>query len=99
MARSDLPAKHFSMLRGFHLADVFTLANAACGVAGVLMAMRYLVTQQSADLLIAAAFAKGVAKPWDYQPRPSSSTCSTAASPAGAARRGRSAASSIRWPT
>jgi len=25
--------KHFSMLRGFHLADFFTLANAACGVA------------------------------------------------------------------
>ena len=25
--------KHFSMIRAFHLADVFTLANAACGVA------------------------------------------------------------------
>jgi CDP-diacylglycerol--serine O-phosphatidyltransferase len=49
--------KHFSMLRGFHLADVFTLANAACGVAGVLMAMRFLVTRQDGDLLIAAAFA------------------------------------------
>ena len=30
------------MIRGFHLADLFTLGNAACGVAGVLMAMRYL---------------------------------------------------------
>ncbi|HEU4924153.1 MAG TPA: CDP-diacylglycerol--serine O-phosphatidyltransferase, partial [Burkholderiales bacterium] len=24
--------KHFSMVRGFHLADFLTLANAACGV-------------------------------------------------------------------
>jgi CDP-diacylglycerol--serine O-phosphatidyltransferase len=51
------PPRHFSMLRGFHLADVFTLANAACGVAGVLMAMRFLVTRHGGDLLIAAAFA------------------------------------------
>jgi CDP-diacylglycerol--serine O-phosphatidyltransferase len=51
------PPKHFSMLRGFHLADAFTLANAACGVAGVLMAMRFLVSTQTGDLLIAAAFA------------------------------------------
>jgi CDP-diacylglycerol--serine O-phosphatidyltransferase len=51
------PRRHFSMLRGFHLADAFTLANAACGVAGVLMAMRFLVTRESGDLLIAAAFA------------------------------------------
>lgn len=27
--------KHFSMLREFHLADVLTLGNAACGVAAV----------------------------------------------------------------
>ena len=45
------------MIRGFHLADVFTLGNAACGVAGVLMAMRYLVTRDPGDLLLAAAFA------------------------------------------
>jgi len=49
--------QHFSMIRGFHLADVFTLGNAACGVAGVLMAMRYLGTRDAADLLVAAAFA------------------------------------------
>jgi CDP-diacylglycerol--serine O-phosphatidyltransferase len=49
--------RHFSMLRGFHLADAFTLANAACGVAGVLMAMRFLVSRDAGDLLIAAAFA------------------------------------------
>jgi CDP-diacylglycerol--serine O-phosphatidyltransferase len=51
------PHRHFSMLRGFHLADAFTLANAACGVAGVLMAMHFLVTKQGVDLLMAAAFA------------------------------------------
>lgn len=45
------------MIRGFHLADAFTLANAACGVAGVLMAMRYLTSHDANDLLIAAAFA------------------------------------------
>lgn len=49
--------KHFSMLRGFHLADAFTLANAACGVAAVLMAMRYFVSHERADLLTAAACA------------------------------------------
>jgi CDP-diacylglycerol--serine O-phosphatidyltransferase len=49
--------KHFSMIRAFPLADVFTLANAACGVAGVGMAMRALATGRIGDLLIAAAFA------------------------------------------
>src|SRR6185369_6593859 len=54
--RSDRPA-HFSMIRGFQLADFFTLGNAACGVAAVLMAMRSLGTGSAHDLLIAAAFA------------------------------------------
>ena len=49
--------RHFSMIRGFHLADVFTLGNAACGVAAVLMAMRYLGNGNVRDLLVAAAFA------------------------------------------
>jgi CDP-diacylglycerol--serine O-phosphatidyltransferase len=56
-SEASAPRRHFSMLRGFHLADVFTLANAACGVAAVLMAMRFLVTRQGTDLLFAAAFA------------------------------------------
>ena len=51
------PPRHFSMIRGFHLADVFTLGNAACGVAGVLMAMRHVASRDPADLLWAAAFA------------------------------------------
>jgi CDP-diacylglycerol--serine O-phosphatidyltransferase len=45
------------MIRGFQLADFFTLGNAACGVAAVLMAMRYLVSRDVGDLLVAAAFA------------------------------------------
>ncbi len=57
MVNTRTMAKHFSMIRGFHLADLFTLANAACGVAGIGMAMRYLVSQDTGDLLVAAAFA------------------------------------------
>ena len=56
-ASAEKSRKHFSMIRGFHLADFFTLGNAACGVAAVLMAMRYLGTRDLADLLIAAALA------------------------------------------
>jgi CDP-diacylglycerol---serine O-phosphatidyltransferase len=56
-ARPKPAPKHFSMLRAFHLADAFTLANAACGVAAIGMAMRALVTQRIDELLIAAAFA------------------------------------------
>jgi CDP-diacylglycerol--serine O-phosphatidyltransferase len=33
---------HFSMIRGFHLADWFTIANAFCGMGAVLLAMAYL---------------------------------------------------------
>jgi CDP-diacylglycerol--serine O-phosphatidyltransferase len=42
---SSLPAKrrHFSMLRDFHVADFFTLGNAACGMAGVFLAIAYAV--------------------------------------------------------
>jgi CDP-diacylglycerol--serine O-phosphatidyltransferase len=37
---SDRP-RHFSMIRGFHLADFFTLANAGCGVGAIFCAMNY----------------------------------------------------------
>ncbi len=49
--------KHFSMLRGFHLADFFTLANAACGVATIFLAMLYIVQGSVAHFLAAAAMA------------------------------------------
>ncbi|MEO8507810.1 MAG: CDP-alcohol phosphatidyltransferase family protein [Betaproteobacteria bacterium] len=51
------PRKHFSMLREFHLADFFTLANAACGVAGVFCAMKYVESQAVRYFMIAAALA------------------------------------------
>src|SRR5690554_782075 len=34
--------RHFSMIRDFHLADWFTLANAICGTGAIFAAMRYL---------------------------------------------------------
>ena len=54
-------ARHFSMIRGFHLADFLTLGNAACGVAGVFCAIVYAATQSlayfyAACLLAPAAF-------------------------------------------
>lgn len=36
------PKRHFSMFRDFHLADVLTLGNAACGTASVFSAMTFL---------------------------------------------------------
>jgi CDP-diacylglycerol---serine O-phosphatidyltransferase len=32
---------HFSMIRSFHLADLFTLGNGACGTAAILLAMAH----------------------------------------------------------
>jgi CDP-diacylglycerol---serine O-phosphatidyltransferase len=40
--RVRAPARHFSMIRGFHLADLFTLANGFCGVAAIFEAMKFL---------------------------------------------------------
>jgi CDP-diacylglycerol---serine O-phosphatidyltransferase len=34
--------RHFSMIRGFHLADVLTLANGGCGIAAIFFAMNHL---------------------------------------------------------
>ena len=45
------------MLRDFHLADFFTLGNAACGVGGVLFAMLYMRTQLPFHFFAAAALA------------------------------------------
>jgi CDP-diacylglycerol---serine O-phosphatidyltransferase len=40
--RLRAPARHFSMIRSFHLADLFTLANGFCGVAAIFEAMKFL---------------------------------------------------------
>lgn len=50
-------ARHFTMLRGFHLADFFTLGNAACGVGAVFFAMLYMSTQLAFHFFAAAALA------------------------------------------
>jgi CDP-diacylglycerol---serine O-phosphatidyltransferase len=51
------PHKHFSMVREFHLADLFTLGNAACGTGSVLLAMRFMGSHALADFFWAAALA------------------------------------------
>ena len=56
-SQADPARKHFSMLRGFHLADAFTLGNAACGVGAVFLAMAYMASQSLAQYLWAAALA------------------------------------------
>ena len=43
------------MLREFHLADGLTLANAACGLAGVFFAMEYMSSRLSVHFFAAAA--------------------------------------------
>src|SRR5437870_10462289 len=45
--------KHFSMIRSFHLADWFTLANAFCGVGALFAVMNYLQAHELRQLLVA----------------------------------------------
>ena len=54
---SRLVPRHFTMLRDFHLADFFTLGNAACGVGAVLFAMLYMSSQSTFHFFAAAALA------------------------------------------
>lgn len=49
--------RHFSMVREFHLADFFTLGNAACGVGAILLAMLYMASGERVHFFIAAALA------------------------------------------
>ena len=49
--------RHFSMLRDFHLADFFTLGNAACGVAAIFFAMLYMGSGAPFHFFAAAALA------------------------------------------
>lgn len=45
------------MVREFHLADFFTLGNAACGVGALLLAMLFMASGDTAHFLVAAALA------------------------------------------
>jgi CDP-diacylglycerol--serine O-phosphatidyltransferase len=49
--------RHFSMVREFHLADFFTLGNAACGVGAILLAMLFMASGHREHFLAAAALA------------------------------------------
>ena len=49
--------RHFSMIRGFHLADFLTLGNAACGAGVIFLAMTYMSTQSMMAFYLAAALA------------------------------------------
>jgi len=49
------PPRHFSMIRGFHLADFLTLGNAACGVLAVFAAMASVEARDPRHLLTATA--------------------------------------------
>jgi CDP-diacylglycerol--serine O-phosphatidyltransferase len=58
MTRSDKPEKrHFTMIRELHLADFFTLANAACGMASVFLAMAFMASGSPTHFFAAAAMA------------------------------------------
>jgi len=48
------PRRHFSMIRGFRLADVFTIANGFCGVGAIFEAMKYLDAGEARHLYLAA---------------------------------------------
>ncbi|HET6598852.1 MAG TPA: CDP-alcohol phosphatidyltransferase family protein, partial [Burkholderiaceae bacterium] len=57
MTHERPPRTHFSMIREFHLADLFTLGNAACGTASVFFAMRYVGSEVLFDFFVATALA------------------------------------------
>jgi CDP-diacylglycerol--serine O-phosphatidyltransferase len=59
------PPRHFSMIRDFHVADVFTLANGASGTAAIFLAMEYVRVPQ-ADRVHGAAFLVVVALVCDF---------------------------------
>ena len=49
--------RHFSMVREFHLADFFTLGNAACGVGAILFAMLFMARGDLKYFYLAAVLA------------------------------------------
>ncbi len=52
---TEAPRKHFSMIREFHLADWFTLANAVCGTGALFSTMTYLETKDVRHVYFACA--------------------------------------------
>jgi CDP-diacylglycerol--serine O-phosphatidyltransferase len=58
-------SRHFSMVRGFHLADLFTLANAGSGMGAIFAVMAALRSGRQASLLLLAAAAVVLALVFD----------------------------------
>src|SRR5437773_9380264 len=50
----EIRHRHFSMIRSFHLADLFTIANGFCGVGAIFEAMKYLSTHETRHIYLAA---------------------------------------------
>jgi len=55
MSDPETKQRHLSMIRGFHLADFLTLANAGCGVAALFATMVYMESREAALFYAAAA--------------------------------------------
>ncbi|HEX5082095.1 MAG TPA: CDP-diacylglycerol--serine O-phosphatidyltransferase [Blastocatellia bacterium] len=52
--RLRAPARHFSMIRSFHLADLFTIANGLCGMVAIFEAMKFLRSGDEREAFAAA---------------------------------------------
>ena len=50
------PGQHFSMIRSFHLADLFTLGNGACGTAAIFFAMSHIAEDSTGKVYAAVVF-------------------------------------------
>ncbi len=48
--------RHFSMIRDFHLADIFTLLNGACGTAAIFFAMSHIAERSEGKAYAAGGF-------------------------------------------
>ena len=47
--------RHLSMIRGFYLADLFTIANGVCGVTAIFQSMKFLGDHDARHLFLAFA--------------------------------------------
>ena len=50
----ERPRTHFSMIRGLHLADLFTMVNGFCGVGALFQVMTFISTEERHHLYMAA---------------------------------------------
>ena len=53
MSEETAPKRHFSMLRDFHLADLFTIANGGCGIVAIFSAMSFHASGSKNSLYLA----------------------------------------------